>query len=381
MRRITGWLVVGHGPTNRASATVEEDETGTETDEERAAKKLDDLATAFERNRTAKRRHSEIHQGKTLWTEALRTGEVQIGNDRLPNGVTKAIKSPIDSSTCRQLEAALRERMLVIVRTARRDDAKNAAQLLASMTRGDRVRENALFDAISAREPTHGAQSDFDQGAIALNALHASITEHGVDENACERASTAIRQVGMGPVSSKSARDSLMWCLRRLIEQDSANTRPGAGLVLQGLEAGLAELVKRTGDRMLVGEHARTMRIYALRHLARRDPEQAVEYWMSTIEQLMLVTGPGREAVKYATLSREPVTFEALRGDAEARVTDYIRNEYVQHNRSWFVTYDDYGTIERSSLGHANSGRTGNTTALSHCYERSCGRTHARSTQ
>ena len=201
--------------------------------------------------------------------------------------------------------------MLVIVRTARRDDAKNAAQLLASMTRGDRVRGNALFDAISAREPTHGAQSDFDQGAIALNALHASITEHGVDENARERASTAIRQVGMGPVSSESARDSLMWCLRRLIEQDSANTRPGAGLVLQGLEAGLAELVKRTGDRMLVGEHARTMRIYALRHLARRDPEQAVEYWMSTIEQLMLVTGPGREAVKYATLSREPVTFEA----------------------------------------------------------------------
>ena len=227
MRRITGWLVVGHGPTNRASATVEEDETGTETDEERAANKLDDLATAFERNRTAKRRHSEIHQGKTLWTEALRTGEVQIGNDRLPNGVTKAIKSPIDSSTCRQLKAALRERMLVIVRTARRDDAKNAAQLLASMTRGDRVRENALFDAISAREPTHGAQSDFDQGAIALNALHASITEHGVDENARERVSTAIRQVGMGPVSSKSARDSLMWCLRRLIEQDSANTGQG----------------------------------------------------------------------------------------------------------------------------------------------------------
>ena len=46
--------------------------------------------------------------------------------------------------------------------------------------------------------------------------------------------------------------------------------------------------------------------------------------------------------------NNEERTLEALRGDAEARVTDYIRNEYVQHNRSWFVTYDDYGTIETS---------------------------------
>ena len=126
MRRITGWLVVGHGPTNRASATVEEDETGTETDEERAAKKLDDLATAFERNRAAKRRHSEIHQGKTLWTEALR-------HRRSPDWQRPVAERrhekrsnhrSIPQVGCRQLEAALRERMLVIVRTARRDSTR-----------------------------------------------------------------------------------------------------------------------------------------------------------------------------------------------------------------------------------------------------------------
>ena len=39
--------------------------------------------------------------------------------------------------------------MLVIVRTARRDDAKNAAQLLASMTRGD-SRDPVTFEAREA---------------------------------------------------------------------------------------------------------------------------------------------------------------------------------------------------------------------------------------
>ena len=308
--RITGRLLAGHGPANASAITGAEPDAGDEPDEAAAARKLDEHARRFEEARKGNA-HGEVYAAGEIWTGALHTAEVQIGTKRLPNGVTKPITAAIDSTACSQLEATVRERMLFIVRTARRGDANDAAQLLAAMTRGDRDRETALFDAIAARDRTRRTDSDYDKGAITLTALEALITKHDVDEKARERAFTAIRQLGAGPVKSKSARDRLMWQVRRLIENDGANPRAGAGLVLRGLEAGLAELAEQTVDLMLAGDHARTMRIYALRHLAKCEPETGVRFWTIAVEELMIVTGPGTDAAKYATLSRHPVTFEA----------------------------------------------------------------------
>ena len=81
--------------------------------------------------------------------------------------------------------------------------------------------------------------------------------------------------------------------------------------MLRGLEAGLEELAEQTADLMLAGDHARTMRIYALRHLAKCEPETAVRFWTIAVEELMLIAGPGTDAAKYATMSRHPVTFKA----------------------------------------------------------------------
>lgn len=42
----------------------------------------------------------------------------------------------------------------------------------------------------------------------------------------------------------------------------------------------------------------------------------------------------------------EERTIEALRGDAETIVTDFIRTEHTEHNRVWFVSYDDHGHFD-----------------------------------